>query len=150
MPVERREVDQASQACGWTCPGCQFTYWGLWAAQSFTADKPLCSTTDGISRARLSVLMDQGLIHKVDRLSAFIGCTAGCARAPHEVRHHAAQFLICRGCRQVVELRNQDVSMVFARAAKAVGFSVSDVAIEVEGLCYTCKNAAAMAQRSNV
>jgi Fur family zinc uptake transcriptional regulator len=99
----------------------------------------------------LSFLVDQGLIHNIERLSAFIGCVAGCTAAPGaEMYHHAAQFLICRGCRQVVELRNQDVSMVFARAAKEVGFSVSDVAIEMEGLCYTCKSGAAMAQRSNV
>jgi Fur family zinc uptake transcriptional regulator len=99
----------------------------------------------------LGFLVDQGLIHKIGRLSAFIGCVAGCTAAARgaEMHHHAAQFLICRRCGQVVELQNQDVSMVFARAAKGAGFSVSDVAIEVEGLCYTCTSAAT-AQRSNV
>ena len=49
----------------------------------------------------LDFLLEQGLIHKVERLSAFVGCVAGCTTddADHEEGEghtHAAQFLICR------------------------------------------------------
>src|SRR5215469_13049876 len=91
----------------------------------------------------LDFLLEQGLIHKVERLSAFVGCVAGCTAGPDEEAHtHAAQFLICRACGRVIELRNDDVSAVLARAAKEMGFSVSGATIEAEGLCRTCETAA--------
>jgi len=91
----------------------------------------------------LDFLLDQGLIHKVQRLSAFVGCMAGCTANPDEVAHtHAAQFLICRGCGRVIEMQNHDVSAVLAQAAKVVGFSVSSATIEAEGFCHTRETAA--------
>ena len=71
----------------------------------------------------LNFLLDQGLIHKVERLSAFVGCVVGCTADPDEEVHtEAPQFLICRACGRVIELRNDDVSAVLARAATEVGF----------------------------
>ena len=32
----------------------------------------------------LDFLLEQGLIHKVERLSAFVGCVAGCTAGPDE------------------------------------------------------------------
>ena len=56
----------------------------------------------------LGFLLDQGLIHRIERLSAFVGCVAGCTAAPHgELHTHAVQFLICRSCGGVVEIENQ-------------------------------------------
>ena len=40
----------------------------------------------------LEFLMEHGLIHRVERLSAFVGCPV------HDHAGHAAQFLICVGC----------------------------------------------------
>ena len=59
----------------------------------------------------LGFLLEQGLIHKVERLSAFVGCVAGCT-ADHDgqAHTHAAQFLICRECGRVIEMQNHDVS----------------------------------------
>ena len=91
----------------------------------------------------LDFLLEQGLIHRIERLSAFVGCVAGCTDEPDESAHtHAAQFLICRACGRVVEMQNHDVSMVLTRAAKEAGFSVSSATIEAEGLCSTCRAAA--------
>ena len=64
----------------------------------------------------LDFLRDQGLIHKVERLSAFVGCVAGCTADPdEEAQTHAAQFLICRDCGRVIEMRNHDVSRCWRR-----------------------------------
>ena len=55
----------------------------------------------------LDFLLEQGLIHKVERLSAFVGCLHGVEEHDDEVHHHAAQFLICRRCGQVTELNDR-------------------------------------------
>ena len=97
----------------------------------------------------LNFLIDQGLIHKVERLSAFVGCVAGCTADPdEEAQTHAPQFLICRDCGRVVEMRNHDVSAVLAQAAKEAGFTVCGATIEAVGLCSTCRSAPSRARPS--
>ena len=91
----------------------------------------------------LEFLLEQGLIHRVERLSAFVGCVAGCTADPDGESHaHAAQFLICRNCGRVVEMQNQDVAEVLARVAKDAGFTIGSATVEAEGLCSTCRSAA--------
>jgi Fur family zinc uptake transcriptional regulator len=95
----------------------------------------------------LDFLLEQGLIHRIERLSAFVGCVAGCTAETAGTAHtHAAQFLICRECGRVVEMQNHDVSSVLTRAAQEAGFSVSSATIEAEGLCSTCHSAAERAR----
>jgi Fur family zinc uptake transcriptional regulator len=94
----------------------------------------------------LDFLLEQGLIHRVERLSAFVGCVAGCMAggADHPVGEshtHAAQFLICRQCGRVIEMRDPDVTAVLERAAKEAGFNISGAMIEAEGLCSACRAA---------
>ncbi len=93
----------------------------------------------------LEFLLEQGLIHRVERLSAFVGCVAGCTSDDDEgdSHTHAAQFLICKRCGRVIEMQDHDVSAVLARAAKQAGFSISGATIEAEGLCSTCRSAGA-------
>jgi Fur family zinc uptake transcriptional regulator len=88
----------------------------------------------------LDFLLEQGLIHRLERLSAFVGCVAGCTADLDGDNHtHAAQFLICRTCGRVVEMQDPDVAEVLARVAKDAGFSISNATIEAEGLCSTCR-----------
>jgi Fur family zinc uptake transcriptional regulator len=90
----------------------------------------------------LDFLLDQGLVHRVERLSAFVGCVAGCTATSEEGEKrphtHVPQFLICRQCGRVIEMRDDEVAAVLARAAKAAGFSITGATIEAEGLCSTC------------
>ena len=98
----------------------------------------------------LDFLLEQGLIHRVERLSAFVGCVAGCTAEPDGESHsHAAQFLICRTCGRVVEMQDHDVSSVLARAAKQAGFTINNATIEAEGLCSTCRSASPSRARSH-
>ena len=83
-------------------------------------------------RAR-GVLMAQGLIHRVERLSAFVGCVA------HDDHAHAAQFLICRDCGGVTELEDHGVADALAEAAARAGFSIAGATIEAEGRCSGCE-----------
>ncbi len=85
----------------------------------------------------LDFLMAQGLIHRVERLSAFVGCVAGDDHA------HAAQFLICRDCGGVTELEDHGVTDALAEAAARAGFSIAGATIEAEGRCSGCEAGAA-------
>lgn len=80
----------------------------------------------------LDFLLAQGLVHRVERLNAFIPCP--------DAGHHAhpVQLLICRGCGAVEELEDRGVSQAIARAASAKGFRPSLATIEVEGMCAAC------------
>jgi Fur family zinc uptake transcriptional regulator len=82
----------------------------------------------------LDFLLEQGLIHRVERLSAFVGCVAHGG----EQHGHAAQFLICRRCRRVTEIDDHALAHALATAARRAGFTVGAATIEAEGLCDAC------------
>ena len=81
----------------------------------------------------LEFLQEQGLVHKLERLSAFVGCIAD-----DDHHDHAAQFFICRLCGKVIELEDHELAHALADAAKRVGFTVGKATIEAEGQCAAC------------
>jgi Fur family zinc uptake transcriptional regulator len=83
----------------------------------------------------LEFLMEQGLIHKLERLSSYVGCVS------HGDADHAAQFLICRECGHVTELDDHDLQHALQDAAKRIGFTVGKATIEAEGRCANCAHA---------
>ncbi len=91
----------------------------------------------------LDWLLELGLIHKLERLSAFVGCIAHDDDAHADCEHaHAAQFLICRGCGRVIEIEDHELAHALEHAARRVGFSVGKATIEAEGQCSACATAA--------
>lgn len=80
----------------------------------------------------LEFLLENRLIHKIERLNAFISCT--------ETDHcHAdAQFLICKACGTVTELEDHDTSEALAKAAARHHFIPSRAIVEIDGLCAAC------------
>ncbi len=87
----------------------------------------------------LDFLLQHGLIHKIERLNAFVACVDGGEHAHHG---HAAQFLICRRCGTVAELDDDRIAAEIARAAAGSGFKPSGATVEVEGVCGACASAA--------
>ncbi|MBS0643877.1 MAG: transcriptional repressor [Proteobacteria bacterium] len=83
----------------------------------------------------LEFLQEHGLVHKLERLSAFVGCIA---EEDHD-HDHAAQFFICRSCGKVIELEDHELAHALADAAKRVGFTVGKATIEAEGQCAACR-----------
>ncbi len=79
----------------------------------------------------LDFLIENKLIHKIERLGAYVACEAG----HHE---HAVQFLICGACGQVTELEDRSAARALERAARAKGFAPSGMIVEIEGLCEAC------------
>jgi Fur family transcriptional regulator, zinc uptake regulator len=80
----------------------------------------------------LDFLLEQGLIHRVERLSAFVACPV------HDHAAHAAQFLICGGCGAVTELDDHGLQHSLVDAAARHGFRVHTATIEADGLCAAC------------
>jgi Fur family zinc uptake transcriptional regulator len=81
----------------------------------------------------LDFLIEQNLIHKVERLNAFIPCTEG--GQPHE---HTVQFFICRQCGTVAEIEDQAITEALAKAAGRQGFRPGNAVVEVDGTCAAC------------
>ena len=88
----------------------------------------------------LDFLLDQGLIHKVERLAAYVGCIHGMqdgeAAGPAA---HSVQFLICNGCGRVEELSDPSIGQSLQSAADGSGFVIHASTIEADGVCAECR-----------
>jgi Fur family zinc uptake transcriptional regulator len=85
----------------------------------------------------LDFLLEQGLIHKVERLNAFIGCVEA-GREQGQEHGHPHQFLICRRCGTTVEISDQAIARAIAEAAREAGFTAAAATVEIEGVCSRC------------
>lgn len=83
----------------------------------------------------LDFLQENGLVHRIASLNAFIGCI-------HPGELHQGQFLICRACHTAIELELPAISQAIVAGAAAVGFAVESQTVEVVGLCAGCREAA--------
>lgn len=81
----------------------------------------------------LDFLVEQGLVHRLESMNAFIGCIDPGAR-------HATQFLVCRRCGTATEISDPEVSRAIESAAARTGFAVERPMVEVQGTCPLCRN----------
>ncbi|MBR0649369.1 transcriptional repressor [Roseomonas terrae] len=88
----------------------------------------------------LDFLLEQGLIHKLERLNAYVGCTDA-GHAEGHGHHHPHQFLICRRCGTTVEITDHGVAHAIEAAARRAGFAVASATVEIEGECARCASA---------
>lgn len=79
----------------------------------------------------LDFLLEQGLVHKLESLHAYVGCT-------HPDHSHASQFLICDGCGEVTEVEDASVTESLRAAGQARGFRAKRPIVEVLGTCAQC------------
>jgi Fur family zinc uptake transcriptional regulator len=94
----------------------------------------------------LEFLTAQGLVHKIERLSAFVGCSHMLDRVGPDHAHHgvdATQFLICTQCHRVFEMADARIRVAIDQAAAAWRFTPAAATVEVEGICADCQPAAA-------
>lgn len=80
----------------------------------------------------LEFLMDNGLVHRISSLNAFIGC------AHMSEDHHAAQFLICHACGTTAELESAPLNRALAQAVSDRGFTIASQIVEISGTCPHC------------
>jgi Fur family zinc uptake transcriptional regulator len=79
----------------------------------------------------LDFLLEQGLVHKLESLHAYVGCT-------HPDHPHASQFLICDDCGEVAEVEDASVAESLTAAGEAIGFRTKRPIVEVLGTCAQC------------
>lgn len=80
----------------------------------------------------LDFLVAQGLVHRLESLNAFVGCTDPGSR-------HATEFLVCEGCGTAVEINDRRVAGAIEASARDLGFHVVRQVVEVRGLCPACQ-----------
>lgn len=83
----------------------------------------------------LDFLREQGLIHKIESLAAFVGCVHATEEEDHA---HAARFLICTTCGQAAEIEDGRIDKALLQAAGEGGFRVRSSTVEIEGTCAIC------------
>lgn len=79
----------------------------------------------------LDFLLEQGLIHRLASLNAYLACC-------HPAERHGGQFLICEACGRVGELNSARVEATIVEEAAALRFAVSAQTVEVLGRCADC------------
>jgi Fur family zinc uptake transcriptional regulator len=80
----------------------------------------------------LEFLLEQGLVHRINSLNAFIGCQ-------HPRDRHQGCFLICRRCESAVETDSGMLTNAVRQAAADVRFEAEGASIEITGLCPECQ-----------
>lgn len=86
----------------------------------------------------LDFLLENGLVHRIEMLNAYIGCCQPEAR-------HSGQFLLCSECGMAAELASDALLETIDDEASRRGFSVRRITVEVDGVCPDCRDAAAEA-----
>lgn len=79
----------------------------------------------------LDFLLEQGFVHRIDRLNAFVGCT-------HPGESHRTLFLICRVCHRAQEIAADAIEQVVGRESSRHAFRMEKLTLEVEGVCHRC------------
>ena len=80
----------------------------------------------------LEFLLEHGLVHRLDSLNAFVGCT-------HPGERHRTLFLICRDCRRAQEIAVDAIEHAVGGEAARHGFRMEKLTLEVEGVCHACR-----------
>ena len=94
--------------------------------------KPLQSAAKPATIYRaLDFLREQGFIHRVESLNAFIGCC-------NLKTVHQQLLLICKQCQNVEERHADAVMQALAQELQNANFVAHSKAIEIQGICADC------------
>lgn len=103
---------------------------GAYALLDKLRNEDLGSAPPTVYRA-LDFLIENGLIHRIERMNAFVGCS-------HPGEAHRGFFLICAECGNAEELQATDLGEAIASGAAKRGFTARDMTLEVTGICADC------------
>ena len=96
----------------------------------------------------LDFLVENCLVHKIESLNAFIGCShpqhqsSGRNNGRNDGKNggrHIGQFLICSDCRQVAEISDAKLQRVIDATASRAGLQAMHHTIEITGRCSQCR-----------
>jgi Fur family zinc uptake transcriptional regulator len=80
----------------------------------------------------LDFLLEQGFIHRLASINAFLACH-------HPNARHSVPFLICDRCQAAIELEDERIPELLEARAQALGFETRAQTLEVHGLCSHCR-----------
>ncbi|MDA3878442.1 MAG: transcriptional repressor [Halothiobacillus sp.] len=83
----------------------------------------------------LDFLLAHGLIHRIESLNAFVGCS-------HPDAPHQAIMLICDQCGIIHEQSSEDLNALLGGIAHRQQFTTCQQSIELHGLCFDCQGSA--------
>ncbi|MCH9806272.1 MAG: transcriptional repressor [Alphaproteobacteria bacterium] len=79
----------------------------------------------------LGRLIEDGLVHRLESLNAFVACT-------HDHAHDAVAFAVCDECGSVSEFDVPQVAKVFGKWASSEQFNLRHTTMELRGCCSAC------------
>lgn len=79
----------------------------------------------------LDFLQEQGFVHKIESLNAYIGCGS-----PGHIG--SGQLLICQDCSEVAEIEDKELIALLVEKSAKLGFKITSPTIEVAGYCERC------------
>ncbi|MBK0326604.1 transcriptional repressor [Rhodobacteraceae bacterium F11138] len=94
------------------------------------------SSQPPVAYRALDFLAENGFVHKIERLNAFVACT-------HPGENHSPAFMICRLCDAVAEAQSTPAKSALGDAARAAGFEIEKTVVEAEGICPSCADKSA-------
>ena len=81
----------------------------------------------------LDFLIENGFIHKIESLNAFIGCS-------HPQKHKECYFLICKDCQNIEECCSESLNKIVKSTSEKSHFKTNSVTLEIAGICQECVN----------
>jgi Fur family zinc uptake transcriptional regulator len=85
----------------------------------------------------LDYLMDRHLIHKIEKLNAYVACDHD---HHHDDHTEAVQILVCTRCGKTRETDATELNKSTAQLAKKLGFVVEQSILEIIGHCKICQS----------
>lgn len=79
----------------------------------------------------LDFLIDNGFIHRIQSLNAFVGCS-------HPQKHKECYFLICKDCQNIEECCSEKIEKFVSSTSGKNNFLPSKVTLEISGVCQEC------------
>lgn len=89
------------------------------------------ATPPTIYRA-LDFLIEQGLVHKIERLNQFVACR-------HESHHLPGLFLVCPRCGKVSELQDVPLMESLMQRVAQAGHTLDCQEVEISSTCPGCR-----------
>lgn len=81
----------------------------------------------------LEFLLAHGLIHRIESLNAFVGCS-------HPQTPHQAILLICKQCGDIQEVADQQIRNRLQQISTEHAFALQREMVELRGLCNHCQS----------
>lgn len=82
----------------------------------------------------LDFLQENGLVHRINALNAFVPCTG----VHHSEHNHHALMLICSDCQKTQEIDDHNLFHSIEERLGSFGMRLQDHCIEIQGVCADC------------